>query len=269
MPLLVRLQYLNECHALNGAAAIALIRYAARHAGHWHFRGRPGQVAAEAFRFALAQLGRRPDERRRELRLKQAEALLSAGSVRDAIRAGGAALRLARGATDRPSIIKFDGGYHGHSDSLLVKAGSGLATQAIASSAGVPGGIARHTLVAPLDDEEAVRAIVSRTLTRLGYEVTATESADAALGLSDEELTSYALIVSDVVMPGRSGIELAQILRDRIPGLPVLLMSGYTEHSVEITEGLPEGRHFIAKPFTPIQLGTQVSELLRATGGRG
>jgi len=64
------------------------------------------------------------------------------------------ALRLARGATARPLILKFEGCYHGHSDSLLVKAGSGLATAAISGSAGVPEMIASQTLVAPLDAPE-------------------------------------------------------------------------------------------------------------------
>ena len=69
------------------------------------------------------------------------------------------ALRVARGFTGRPLVLKFDGGYHGHFDGMLVKAGSGLATQAIADSGGVPGAIAGTTLVAPLDDEESVRRI--------------------------------------------------------------------------------------------------------------
>ena len=66
------------------------------------------------------------------------------------------AIRLARGATGRPAILKFEGGYHGHSDSLLVKAGSGLATFGISSSAGVPAALAAHTLVLPFDDEAAL-----------------------------------------------------------------------------------------------------------------
>ena len=66
------------------------------------------------------------------------------------------ALRLVRGATGREFVMKFEGGYHGHSDSMLVKAGSGLVTQGIASSAGVLSEVARATLVAPFDDEEAV-----------------------------------------------------------------------------------------------------------------
>ncbi len=69
------------------------------------------------------------------------------------------AIRLARGATDRPKIIKFEGCYHGHADHLLVEAGSGLITQGIASSAGVPEAIAAQTLVAPLDDEAAVERL--------------------------------------------------------------------------------------------------------------
>jgi glutamate-1-semialdehyde 2,1-aminomutase len=66
------------------------------------------------------------------------------------------ALRLARGVTGRPKILKFEGCYHGHSDGLLVKAGSGLATSGIATSKGVPESIAGETVVIPLDDEAAL-----------------------------------------------------------------------------------------------------------------
>ena len=70
------------------------------------------------------------------------------------------AIRLARGVTGRAKIIKFDGCYHGHVDSLLVKAGSGLATLGTSSSAGVPEAYARETLVLPLNDLEAVEQCV-------------------------------------------------------------------------------------------------------------
>ena len=69
------------------------------------------------------------------------------------------ALRVARAATNRNRILKFEGCYHGHSDSLLVKAGSGLAGVAASSSAGVSSQVASETLVAPLDDEDAVRKV--------------------------------------------------------------------------------------------------------------
>src|SRR4029077_3591069 len=69
------------------------------------------------------------------------------------------AIRLARGATGRDLLIKFDGCYHGHADSLLVKAGSGGATFSVPDSAGVPAALAGLTLTAPFNDLEAVRAL--------------------------------------------------------------------------------------------------------------
>src|SRR6266403_5303920 len=69
------------------------------------------------------------------------------------------AIRLARGATGRSMLLKLDGCYHGHADSLLVKAGSGGATFSIPDSAGVPGPLAQLTVTAPFNDLDAVRAL--------------------------------------------------------------------------------------------------------------
>jgi len=66
------------------------------------------------------------------------------------------AIRAARGFTGRDKIIKFEGCYHGHSDGLLVKAGSGLMTEAIPDSAGVPAGYAENTLLAVYNDPDSV-----------------------------------------------------------------------------------------------------------------
>ncbi len=68
------------------------------------------------------------------------------------------AIRLARGFTRRDKIVKFDGCYHGHADSLLVKAGSGALTFGHPDSAGVPASFTQHTIVLPFNDEEAVKA---------------------------------------------------------------------------------------------------------------
>jgi len=68
------------------------------------------------------------------------------------------ALRVARGATGRDLILKFTGGYHGHSDGLLVEAGSGLATLAMPGSAGIPRAVAEQTVVVPFNDLDAVHA---------------------------------------------------------------------------------------------------------------
>lgn len=68
------------------------------------------------------------------------------------------AIRLARGFTGKDTIMKFSGCYHGHSDSLLARAGSGAATFAIPDSQGVPAGVVEHTAVVPYNDLEAVKA---------------------------------------------------------------------------------------------------------------
>ncbi len=102
-----------------------------------------------------------PTEREVEL----AEAILalvpSAEQVRlvsSGTEAAMSALRLARGATGRKVIVKFEGCYHGHADALLVKAGSGLATFGNPTSAGVPPEVTQHTLVLPYNDLEALQA---------------------------------------------------------------------------------------------------------------
>ncbi len=72
------------------------------------------------------------------------------------------ALRLARGFTGRNKVVKFEGCYHGHVDSMLVKAGSGLATFGTSSSAGVPESYASETIVLPLNDETSLRDCFER-----------------------------------------------------------------------------------------------------------
>ena len=72
------------------------------------------------------------------------------------------AIRLSRGFTGRDKIIKFEGGYHGHADSLLVKAGSGAATFGVPDSPGVPAGLAGNTITCPYNDIDAVKAAMDR-----------------------------------------------------------------------------------------------------------
>ena len=72
------------------------------------------------------------------------------------------AIRLARGHTGRDKIVKFEGCYHGHSDSLLIKAGSGALTLGVPSSPGVPAVLAEHTITLPFNDIDAVREVFAR-----------------------------------------------------------------------------------------------------------
>ncbi len=77
------------------------------------------------------------------------------------------AIRLARGHTGRDKIVKFEGCYHGHSDSLLIKAGSGALTLGVPSSPGVPAGLAEHTITLPFNDADAAR----RAFDELGRDI--------------------------------------------------------------------------------------------------
>src|SRR5512142_853992 len=118
------------------------------------------------------------------------------------------ALRLARAATGRKKIIKFDGGYHGHVDSLLVKAGSGLATFNAPDSAGVPKELSELTISVPYNDLDAVRAAISDEVAAVIVEPVAgnmgcVPPADGFLqGLRKICDDSGALLILDEVMTG-------------------------------------------------------------------
>ena len=102
-----------------------------------------------------------PTERETEMAERIVEAVPGIEKVRlvnSGTEATMSAIRLARGFTSRDIVIKFDGCYHGHSDSLLAKAGSGVLTLGLPNSPGVPSSIARHTLTLPFNDAEAVGA---------------------------------------------------------------------------------------------------------------
>ncbi len=79
------------------------------------------------------------------------------------------AIRLARGVTGKSKLIKFEGCYHGHVDSLMVKAGSGLITLGVSTSAGIPDALAKETIVLPLNNA----SLVQETLERHGHEIAA------------------------------------------------------------------------------------------------
>lgn len=74
------------------------------------------------------------------------------------------AIRAARGYTKRDKIVKFEGCYHGHSDGLLVKSGSGLLTNSIPDSAGVPKGYTDNTLLAKYNNKESVEKLLRSTV---------------------------------------------------------------------------------------------------------
>jgi DNA-binding response OmpR family regulator len=108
-----------------------------------------------------------------------------------------------------------------------------------------------------VEDEETLRTVVDRILTDEGYRVITAASGEEALELSDAEPGPIDLLVSDVVLGGMTGPELAAQLKARRPGLKTLLMSGYA--------GMPIGPvdDFLAKPFSPFELARRIRRVLR------
>jgi glutamate-1-semialdehyde 2,1-aminomutase len=121
------------------------------------------------------------------------------------------ALRVARAATGRDLVVKFAGAYHGHSDALLVEAGSGLATQAIAASAGVPDAVAATTIVLPFNDASAVNRAFTAHAGQIAAVIVEPVVANAGVippapgfleHLSDVTHAGGALLVFDEVITG-------------------------------------------------------------------
>ena len=109
------------------------------------------------------------------------------------------------------------------------------------------------------EDEEILRALIEVILRRLGYTVVLARNAAEALEIARQRHVD--LLLTDVVMPGQSGIELAAAVREKSPGTRVLMMSGYTSAALE-PHGMMEGDELLQKPFTPDSLARAVRSRL-------
>ena len=105
------------------------------------------------------------------------------------------AIRLARGYTGKKLILKFDGCYHGHADAMLVKAGSGLATFGISSSAGVPENVAKDTVVIPLNDKSVLEESIKTHKNELAAVIIEPVPANNGLLIQDKE---YLQLLRDI-----------------------------------------------------------------------
>ncbi len=110
-------------------------------------------------------------------------------------------------------------------------------------------------MVILIDDEDLVRASTADMLSDLGYEVREAISAEEALKSMDAGLAPD-LVVTDHLMPGMTGTELAYLLRDRRPSLPVLVVSGYAE-----TSGVAPDLPRLTKPFRQADLAAALADL--------
>jgi PAS domain S-box-containing protein len=113
------------------------------------------------------------------------------------------------------------------------------------------------------EDDDAVRAIARETLERAGYRVLAAQDGSRAIGLADAHAGPIDLLLTDVVMPGMNGRELAQTLGARHPGLRVLFASGYADNVLLDQNALAPGVALLDKPFTPAELAAKVRDVLK------
>ena len=126
------------------------------------------------------------------------------------------------------------------------------------SLTGVDDAVAHTILVA--EDNEGILDIAVKTLTRAGYEVISGASGDEALRALDESGKQIDLLLTDVLMPGLSGQQLADEVTARYPDLPVVFMSGYTDDA--IAGDLAANAILLSKPFRPSELVRQISAML-------
>ncbi|MEQ9501607.1 MAG: response regulator [Deltaproteobacteria bacterium] len=112
------------------------------------------------------------------------------------------------------------------------------------------------------EDQEQVRRLVARVLVRMGWEVLMAEDADEALRVAAEHRGAFELLVTDVQMPGKSGVELATLLLAERPELPVLFMSGHTMDDA-LQPLLARGHRFLQKPFLPSDLRDAIAALVQ------
>ncbi|MCH8862101.1 MAG: PAS domain-containing protein [Proteobacteria bacterium] len=120
----------------------------------------------------------------------------------------------------------------------------------------------REATVFVVEDDPDVRTLAVALLSNLGYQVMEAGSGPAALELLGED-THVDLLMTDVVLPrGMTGPALATVVREKIPGIKVLFMSGYTEQAMESPDRLGKTEHFLQKPFRKKDLADKLREIL-------
>ena len=136
------------------------------------------------------------------------------------------------------------------------------ATQVIGSN--LPNDDLTGTAVVLLvEDEDAVRIFAKRALENKGYTVLTADNGEGALDVINGTDLKVDLIISDVIMPGMDGNTLVGIVRQEIPSVKIILMSGYAEDIFHEEMERDESLHFLGKPFTLKDLAIKVKEVLQ------
>jgi len=190
---------------------------------------------------------------------------LGLSSVRDLVRRNGGAILLLPGRERGNTFRVF----------LPRRTGAPAAAEALPSPAPslspfAPAGLGptgRGEVVLLAEDEEAVRSLIAETLRLEGYSVVEAHDGEEAERLAGEIEGRIDLLVTDLMMPRLGGIPLAQRLRRRRAGLPVLFVTGYLERPADGGGDLPPEEDVLRKPFTPSQLAARVRGVLAFPGG--
>ncbi len=119
-----------------------------------------------------------------------------------------------------------------------------------------------HETILLVEDEESVRKFAAQSLQASGNTVLSAANGREALLLLEKKPSPLHLVITDMVMPDLGGPALTVRLRELMPNLPILYISGYTEHSIADRGLLGAGEQFLQKPFTPIELAKKVRQVL-------
>ena len=130
-------------------------------------------------------------------------------------------------------------------------------------------GLRGHETVLVVEDHEALRRLAADVLRSHGYQVLVADHGTDAIALVESRGGGVDLLLTDVIMPRMSGRDVANALRQIVPDLGVLFMSGYTQTAIVQDGALEAGLHFLAKPFTPAELLARVREVLAARAAHG
>ncbi|MGH9798398.1 MAG: response regulator, partial [Candidatus Polarisedimenticolia bacterium] len=117
-----------------------------------------------------------------------------------------------------------------------------------------------------VEDDERLRKMVEEALSAFGYTILAARDLAQALALSGTHAGTIDLLLTDLVLPGGNGPEVAQRLRERRPGLKVLCMTGYTDDALPRLTLLEPGTPILRKPFPILTLARKVREVLDGAG---
>jgi CheY-like chemotaxis protein len=132
----------------------------------------------------------------------------------------------------------------------------------------VPWPAGGHETVLLAEDDASVRVVMAQALEEKGYQVLSASDGPMALEVAHGHRARVHLLVTDLVMPGMTGRELATALLGERPDLRVIYMSGYADDAVVRHGVLEEGVNYLQKPFGPIDLARKVREVLDAAPGK-